>query len=145
MLSRGGTGARPSRRCFPERVGWMERLGTVMRGPAACSALEKGMWQPSSGSPRCNIWRNETEWDFALLSAWWKWDRIEVSPPGTNWRLGAAKAAGSIRIAVAGSRCRGHGQPLLPSTPPTPHTGEQTFCGLLNVYPGVSTPGQPSK
>lgn len=145
MLSRGGTSARPSRCCFPERVGWMETLGTVVRGPAAYSALEKGMWQPPSSSPRYNIWGNETEWDFPLLSAWWKWNRMEISPPRRIWRLGAAKVAGSVRIPVAGSGCRGHGQPLLPSTSPTPHAGKQTFCGLLDMYPGVSTPGQPSK
>ena len=141
MLSRGGTGARPSRRCFPECGGWMGTLGVVARGHAACSALEKGIWQPPPSSPGCNIWGgNETEWDFPLLSAWWKWARMEVSPPGRIWRLGAVKAAGSIPSPVAGSRCHGHGQPLLPSTSPTPYTREQTLCRLLEAYPGVSHP-----
>lgn len=69
MLSRGGTGAWPFWRCFPEHVGWTEILGAVVRGPAVCSALEKEMWQSPSSSPRYNIWGNETEWDFPLLSA----------------------------------------------------------------------------
>lgn len=32
-----------------------------------------------------------------------------------------------------------------PSASPTPHTGEQTFRRLLGMYPGISTPGEPSK
>lgn len=46
MLGRGGTGARPSRRCSLALVRWTETLGTAVWGPAACSALRRGTWNP---------------------------------------------------------------------------------------------------
>lgn len=85
MLSRGGTSARPSQRCFPEHIGWTGVLRAVVQGAAACSALKQGMWQPPSSSPRYNIWGNEAEWDFPfflveveLEGGFLSWEDVEV-------------------------------------------------------------------
>lgn len=92
MLSRGGTSARPSQRCFPEHIGWTGVLSTVVRGAAACSALKQGMWQPPSSSPRYNIWGNEAEWDFSfylveveLEGGFSLWEDVEVWSGKGSW------------------------------------------------------------
>lgn len=69
MLSGGVTGARPSRRCFPERAGWTGTLSAAVRGPAASSAPRKGMWNPPplhSGAIFGGMMLNRTS-SFALV------------------------------------------------------------------------------
>lgn len=62
------------------RVDRNTRRGRV--GTCSLFCPQKGDVEPPSSSLRCNVWGNEAEQDFSLLSPWWKWNQRGVSPPG---------------------------------------------------------------